>query len=253
MAEPGVLLQLTGPMQSWGSKSRFTQRDTEPYPTRSGVIGMIAAALGWDRDADLRPLDSVQLAVRRDRAGRRLRDFHTVGGGLPREATVPTAEGKRRPGLTTTVVSERYYLADAAFTVAVLAEDALLREIEMAMRHPRWPLSLGRRSCPPEGPLVIGTFTDAIAALERLPLARPEPARAKEDTLRIDFTADHPAVADAVRVSDLQDWPENFSSRTYRSRPVYQWTRQLAISQCAGYGATYLGRLRDFLDAEEHA
>jgi CRISPR system Cascade subunit CasD len=55
---PTLLLRLVGPMQSWGTTSRFDQRDTGKEPSKSGVIGLVAAALGIDREnwTDLEPL-----------------------------------------------------------------------------------------------------------------------------------------------------------------------------------------------------
>lgn len=82
MTESYVLLvRLAGPVQSWGVASRFARRDTHPRPTKSGVIGLCAAALGLDRDDPLGELAAVLFGVRADHPGVPLRDFHTVGGG----------------------------------------------------------------------------------------------------------------------------------------------------------------------------
>ncbi|MEW1858862.1 type I-E CRISPR-associated protein Cas5/CasD [Streptomyces sp. NPDC088194] len=82
MTETHVLLiRLAGPVQSWGVASRFARRDTHPRPTKSGVIGLCAAALGLDRDTPLGELAATLFGVRADHPGVPLRDFHTVGGG----------------------------------------------------------------------------------------------------------------------------------------------------------------------------
>ena len=39
-----LLLQLAGPLQSWGAASRFARRSTENAPTKSGLVGLLAAA-----------------------------------------------------------------------------------------------------------------------------------------------------------------------------------------------------------------
>jgi CRISPR system Cascade subunit CasD len=36
-----LLLRLAGPMQAWGTQSRFVNRDTELEPSKSGVIGLL--------------------------------------------------------------------------------------------------------------------------------------------------------------------------------------------------------------------
>ena len=46
-----LLLRLAAPMQSWGTDdSKYETRKTEREPSKSGVIGMLAAALGYKRD-----------------------------------------------------------------------------------------------------------------------------------------------------------------------------------------------------------
>ena len=68
---PTLLLRLAGPMQSWGTTSRFDQRDTGKEPSKSGVIGLLAAAMGIDREnwTGLQPLARLRMAVRHDRPG----------------------------------------------------------------------------------------------------------------------------------------------------------------------------------------
>src|SRR5690606_33869407 len=80
--EAGLLLLLSGPMQSWGTQSRFAHRDTDFEPSKSGVLGLVGSALGMSRDDDdlLQALASLKMGVRVDREGRILRDYHTAGG-----------------------------------------------------------------------------------------------------------------------------------------------------------------------------
>src|SRR3546814_10860099 len=75
-----LLLRLAGPMQSWGTTSRFDQRDTGKEPSKSGVVGLLAAALGIDREnwADLEPLTRLTMGVRHDRPGVLKRDYQTA-------------------------------------------------------------------------------------------------------------------------------------------------------------------------------
>lgn len=134
-----LLLRLAAPLQAWGGSSKFEVRKTESYPTKSGVIGMIAAALGRRRDESLDDLNSLRFGVRVDQGGKLLRDFHMV-------------HSAKSSYLTT-----RYYLADAVFVVALESDDAaFLAMLENALKNPVFPLFLGRRSCPPTLPLVLG-------------------------------------------------------------------------------------------------
>ncbi|MBU5434216.1 type I-E CRISPR-associated protein Cas5/CasD [Pseudoflavonifractor sp. MSJ-37] len=132
-----LLLRLAGPMQSWGTDSRFDIRRTGREPSKSGVLGLAAAALGIrrrDKEA-LRPLAELRFGVRVDREGSMMRDFHTA-----------------RPAKGSPYVTERYYLADAVFVAGLESGDrGLLERIGQALRAPAFPLYLGRRSCPPVG------------------------------------------------------------------------------------------------------
>jgi CRISPR system Cascade subunit CasD len=131
-------------MQSWGTASRFDQRDTGKEPSKSGVIGLLAAAMGIDREnwADLEPLTRLQMGVRHDRPGTHKQDYQTAG--CASEDTIIKADGKpSKDG----VVSRRHYLADAAFLVGLEAGDrSLLVEAHAHLKSPVWLLSLGRKS-----------------------------------------------------------------------------------------------------------
>ncbi|MGW3148869.1 type I-E CRISPR-associated protein Cas5/CasD [Streptomyces sp. NPDC001177] len=143
-----LTLRLAGPLQSWGASARFTRRTTESAPTKSGVIGLLAAAAGIDRgdDMQLAPLAALRFGVRIDQPGTRIRDFHTAHHAVT---------GKSMP------LSERFYLADAVFVAAVEGEQALLENLYAALKAPVYPPFLGRRSCPPAGPVELGLHTGA--------------------------------------------------------------------------------------------
>lgn len=142
-----LLLRLAGPMQSWGVQSRFTVRDTGLEPSKSGVIGLLCAALGRRRDEALDDLAALTMGVRLDQQGVVQRDYHTAGkGGFLR------ASGAIERN--TVVVSSRYYLADARFLVGLEGDDLnLLARAHEALRDPQWPLYLGRKAFPPGEPV----------------------------------------------------------------------------------------------------
>ncbi|GHH85816.1 type I-E CRISPR-associated protein Cas5/CasD [Streptomyces sulfonofaciens] len=135
-----LLLRLTGPLQAWGSASRFVQRTTENAPTKSGVLGLLAAAEGRPRDADLSDLTALRFGVRIDQPGRRIKDFHKAEH---------TDTGRVMP------LSDRYYLTDAVFVAGVEGEEGVIRQLNKAVGAPRFLPYLGRRSCPPSRPLLF--------------------------------------------------------------------------------------------------
>lgn len=140
-----LALCFDAPMQSWGTRSRGVIRDTATEPTKSGVIGLLAAALGRPRDDDaaVARLAELRLAVRIDREGILERDFHTT-------QNVPTTAGTGHR----TIVSERYYLADALFLVVLEGDPEMLTALHEAVQRPHWPLFFGRRAFVPARPLV---------------------------------------------------------------------------------------------------
>ena len=129
-------------MQSWGTTSRFDQRDTGKEPSKSGVIGLLAAALGIDRESwdDLEPLTRLTMAVRHDRPGVLKRDYQTAQNIISAD----------RSKVHETAVTTRDYLADAVFLVGLEGTDrSLLERAHVALQHPVWPLALGRKSYVP--------------------------------------------------------------------------------------------------------
>lgn len=167
-----VLLRLMGPMQSWGTTSRFDERDTGKEPSKSGVLGLVAAALGIDREnwRDLEPLCRLRMGVRHDRPGVPKRDYQTA-------QRVISADGSK---IHDTAVTTRHYLADAAFLVGLCGEDrALLERIHGALSDPVWPLALGRKSYVPSEPIWMPDAVvdaDLRAALAQWPaIASPRP------------------------------------------------------------------------------
>jgi CRISPR system Cascade subunit CasD len=142
-----LTLRLAGPLQSWGASARFTRRTTQSAPTKSGVIGLLAAAAGIQRgdDDNLRPLAALRFGVRIDQPGTRVRDFHTAHHGVT---------GKSMP------LSERFYLADAVFVAALEGDHQLLTDLHAALRAPVYPPFLGRRSCPPAQPVELNLHHD---------------------------------------------------------------------------------------------
>ncbi|MCK7628090.1 type I-E CRISPR-associated protein Cas5/CasD [Streptomyces sp. RS10V-4] len=160
-----LILRLAAPLQSWGGPSRYNWRETRPQPTKSGVLGLLAAAEGRAREASITDLLDLRFGVRVDQPGSLLRDYHTFSDyrGVPLPSAKVNAKGvqtKTSPAKYTGV-TQRFYLQDAVFVAALRGPAPLLERLEHAVRHPAYPLSLGRRSCPPTGPVSLGLHADA--------------------------------------------------------------------------------------------
>lgn len=124
-----LLLRFAGVLQSWGTDSRFEIRRTEMIPTKSGIVGFLAAALGRSRDEEINDLANLKIGVRADQPGTVISDFHTA-----------------RKDEKTSYVTNRYYLSDAAFLIGIESDsEQQLKELADAVRSPAFPLYLGRR------------------------------------------------------------------------------------------------------------
>lgn len=194
-----LLLRLAAPLQSWGMDSKFETRKTNREPTKSGIIGLLSAALGLRRDEteEIEKLNQLRFAVRVDQEGSLLIDYHTAGNSLPWKSSKQT------------YVTQRHYLCDAVFLVGLESDDsAWLEQLEEALRHPAFPLFLGRRSCPPTQPLCLGICPlDLLEALRHEPPLVPDQNRTEPRTFRICTDAE-PGNAESVPVRDL---PISFS------------------------------------------
>jgi CRISPR system Cascade subunit CasD len=212
-ADRTLALFLDSPLQSWGYQSRFDRRTSLSFPTRSGVLGLICAALGIDRrdKAGLQRLDG-NLSITVYAFGRpsMITDYHTVGGGYDAKTEpqniVRTADGKTG----STVQTYREYLQDARFAVFVQGEDVLLEKLFAALKDPRWGIWLGRKSCVPASMVPQGIFSTEEEAFAHVRnLAGGEATRRVTEVERFDEGSD-----------TLLDRPVDFGTREFKPRRV---------------------------------
>lgn len=165
-----IMLRLEGALQSWGENSKWKIRDTSLFPSKSAITGLIACAMGLKRgDKHIRELSAnIRLGIRADRMGTLLCDYHTIQG-MP---DLNTANGKTWN--SNTMVSNRYYLNDASFLVVIETDDEWKNTIVNALKHPKWTLYLGRKSCVPSRPILeaVKIYDSILEALENHPYAQ---------------------------------------------------------------------------------
>ncbi len=164
-----LALLLDSPLQSWGFSSRFQRRTTEMHPTKSGVIGLICAAMGLAKDSPeerymlpkLAALKMTSIAMPRKVQGAtspmpvlRLEDYHTVldtrraSGAMNKDA----------------VITHRQYLLDACFGVIFEGDRLVLVRAASALKDPIWGVWFGRKSCIPADQVFRGIFTTRTEA-----------------------------------------------------------------------------------------
>lgn len=250
MGRPLLLLRLEGPLQAWGLRARWDVRDSAREPTKSGVVGLLASALGYGRD-DPRISGELEagldFGVRVEREATAIDDYHTVTGFFPMAGGGYKAGGSQRAATLDklmqdpnaepyTVQSTRRYLADGAFLVVLGAasdDAALVDRCAAALARPEWPLFLGRRTCVPTRPVLEGrsdNYTTIPEALARHPwscLGVGATDREGDDVpamLRVVVEADAPGVAREGRSPAARDDRRGAgAARLYGRRFVHEY------------------------------
>jgi CRISPR system Cascade subunit CasD len=239
-----LIFTIAAPMASFGGQyDPGERRNSADRPAKSGILGLIAAALGIERgeeDRLTRLRDSLHFAVRVDDPGQPAFDYHTT--------QVPPARRNRRfatrgdelavpkPELKT-ILSTRGYRINARVSPAVWlrGDDAShsLNEISQALHQPHFTLFAGRKAHPlmlPCAPRTIQADT-ITAAFARFDTEEPEAIRILRDkrlTPPSRFQPPSPpliyADLDAAgseprsRVEQRRDWPESASKRRFGLR-----------------------------------
>lgn len=213
-----ILLKFAGPMQSWGTNSNFENRHTDFYPSKSAVVGMISASLGYRRDEDekIRKLNELSFAVRIDQPGNILKDYHTARKNIKKLS----AKGN--------YVTNRYYLEDAVFVVAIShKDDILMAEIENSLKSPWFQTFLGRRSLPLTADFFLkSTENGLIDSLSRIEWQASKwyKKKTKEDAVKLEIYSDF-YEGDAKQISMRKDRVISFSQMNrqfnYRYESVF--------------------------------
>jgi CRISPR system Cascade subunit CasD len=210
-----LALRLEGPLQSWGFDSQYNRRNTGLMPTKSGIAGMCCAALGLPRGSDnehkflasFRAVRMTAIAIprrgaKKELSVRRLRDYHTV------------QKTRRATGAINNdcVLTHRQYLTDARFGILLEGDALLLREIAAGLANPQWGIWLGRKTCIPSAPVLVGSRGSQLEALRLL--IDDEPLES--------FTRQEDAENFVDGRDSLPDTPESFATdrRSFSPRRV---------------------------------
>lgn len=211
-----LLLRLAGPMQSWGYRSRFDNRDTALEPTKSGVIGLLCAAFGQTRDkADVHDFAALRMGVRVENPGRVMVDYQTAD--------------------SVQMQSWRYYLSDARFLVGLEGHDLdFLHKVECRLRNPIFPLFLGRKSYVPSLPVALpdSGIREGIEVETALRAERWRRTYRGESVPELRLVVELGADDDPLEGRATPDVPRNLATRSFAPRyvksvtPVIEFNKQ---------------------------
>lgn len=173
-----LVFRLYGALASWGDIAVGVVRPSYRYPSKSAVIGLIAAALGVERDEHDKQSELAKLifSVRVDVMGSPIEDYHTVQA--PSEQAIKNDRAKaywtrldeieaikwrvvrsKSSSEAGAIQSRRTYYCDSIYTVALCENEndkinwqtlkvSKLKDLIEFLREPRFVLYLGRKSCP---------------------------------------------------------------------------------------------------------
>lgn len=219
-------------MQSWGTSSRFETRTSDYYPSKSGVIGIIAASLGYNRDEDekIQKLNDLDFAVRVDQEGVLKKDYHIA------RKVKPNGELER------TYVTNRYYMEDAVFVVAISHEDeGWMGEILQGLKHPYFQPFMGRRSCPLPAHFILATSEEGpIEALKKLDWQAASWYKKKNKNYRADIYADKellPENSHTIR----NDRVVSFSQKERKFGPRFEARMSIVLAKSENDQPDYYG------------
>lgn len=211
-------LRLEGPLQSWGFDSQYNRRNTGLMPTKSAIAGMCCAALGLPRGSDneqefLASFGTVRMTsiaiprkgTKKELPVRRLQDYHTV------------QNTRRASGAINNdcVLTHRQYLTDAAFGILLEGDSVLLAQIASALADPVWGIWLGRKTCIPSAPVLVGLRDSRDDALHLLIGEKPLES----------FTRQEEVESFAEGRDSFPDMPVSFATerRVFSPRRVKTW------------------------------
>jgi CRISPR-associated protein Cas5/CasD subtype I-E len=207
-----LVIRIQGLLMSFGEGDHWDVRGTNKFPTKSFIVGLIAAGLGLSRNATtkLRELSQgFSFACREDSSPGFLRDYHTILDTMK-------ADGKRNKNA---VVSPRHYLSDGCYTVLLGIKNIENKQrIINAFTDPVWPPYLGRKSCVPSAPLFRGEIVKADNDYEAFKLVKTIKSTEEDRVYSCVGETEH------GRMSFVKDDIVSFEPRIYKDRKVFYYT-----------------------------
>lgn len=189
-------------MQSWGAECNIATRKTNIFPTRSGIIGLLANALGMDRGESLDIFEPLKIGVRADKPGKIMNDFQTLHW-------VNGKSGNKSPDIT-----DRKFLEEALFLVGIQGDDSIVECLHTALQNPKRLLYLGRKRCVPEFPLVLSLEDKPLLeALSTYPVMYDVPNYIKNISLYMEDGTFNPKEYPIWLKYRLKDVPKSFLYR----------------------------------------
>jgi len=207
-----LAMLMDAPMQSWGYFSRFDRRSTRAYPTKSGVVGLLCAAMGVAKDdrARIAEVASLRMTTYTLQTGKLITDYQTVGAGYDSNTQADCIPRKANGNTRLPAVTYREYLADYKFVVVLDGDSRVIDECESALLDPKWGVWFGRKCCIPASPIYQGRYPYREIALNTL--------TAQTGLLAVRMVEE--ASSFEEQTDTLPDVPIDFLTREYQLRGI---------------------------------
>lgn len=223
-----ILLKFASPLQSWGGLANYEIRNTEYYPTKSAVIGLVAAAFGYKKTdtESIKKLNSLNFSVRIDQKGSLIRDFQIAMEYNPKY--MPNDPNY----FVKSNLIQKYYIQDAKFLIALSSDDEkLMEDVYNALKSPAYQLFLGRKSNPINADYLIGKFDgnelEIIKDYEWL-ASKWYKESIKKDSVELSIFSDYIDISSKEKLirRDLTESFEN-TKRDFSSRFEYRYVTKV--------------------------
>lgn len=234
-----LVLRFAGPLQAWPTHSRGTRRPSHQAPAYSGISGLFRCAQGLPRNDRSDPLKQTRIAVRIDRPGRRVWDYHTINQlpnpdnrfSVGRELVPQVLKMDGKP-YAPTVITNREYISDGAFTCFVSGDRAHLDSLAASLWSPKWATFMGRKSCAPAPDMCLGIFATELAqAVREVPVVDIDAggSSVSEGTAQITTSREIHWLFEPDSAAERLEWPDQPDGpvgATYQARP--RWVSRVS-------------------------
>lgn len=231
MSTKYLLLWFEAPLQAWGYDSKFSSRQTNDFPTKSGIYGIYLSALGLKGEQkqilkELSGFNQTIFAFSKDLGTPTLVDYHMVGSGYNKEDKwesflIPRKEdgsfAVAANGYGGSKITYRHYLQNAFFAVIQELNEDLCNRITKALLNPTFDIYLGRKNCVPTDFVFRGSFDSFEEAKENADRIAFE-----DKGLKLNFSVSETEFDDDSEKIVLNDVPICFGEiKLYKERVVY--------------------------------